>query len=237
MFSYYGSKGKIAHFYPKPLHGQIIEPFAGSARYALKYWENDVLLVDKYEVVIRIWAWLQQCSPSDILGLPLLRSGMDLRKLSLSNEEKLYLSFLASVGSKSPTWKVSPFAADKFEKYGVSIYKKAAVNLKKIRHWKIRHGEYNDIENQIATWFVDPPYTVGGQYYPFGSKQIDYQQLSEWCHSRNGQVIVCENSKANWLDFKPICRSTGGKNRVYTESIWSNHQTVYDHVQQLMFTI
>ena len=59
MFSYYGSKSKIVDYYPPPKHKRIIEPFAGSARYSLKYWQNDVLLVDKYEVVVNLWKWLQ----------------------------------------------------------------------------------------------------------------------------------------------------------------------------------
>jgi len=54
MFNYYGSKSKIIHLYPKPIFNKIIEPFAGSARYALKYFDREVLLVDKYEAVVRI---------------------------------------------------------------------------------------------------------------------------------------------------------------------------------------
>lgn len=55
MWSYYGSKSKIVSKYPSPIHSTIIEPFAGSARYSLKYWENDVILYDKYDVIIRLW--------------------------------------------------------------------------------------------------------------------------------------------------------------------------------------
>lgn len=47
MFSYYGSKSKVVDLYPSPKFGKIIEPFAGSARYSLKYFDRDVLLVDK----------------------------------------------------------------------------------------------------------------------------------------------------------------------------------------------
>ena len=70
MFSYYGSKSKIVDYYPPPKHKKIIGPFAGSARYSLKYWQNGVLLVDKYEVVYNVWKYLQQASKTDILGLP-----------------------------------------------------------------------------------------------------------------------------------------------------------------------
>ena len=59
MFSYYGSKSKIVGYYPPPKYGKIIEPFAGSARYSLKYWQNDVLLVDKYPVIVEVWNYLK----------------------------------------------------------------------------------------------------------------------------------------------------------------------------------
>ena len=70
MWSYYGSKTNMVDLYPPPKHDLIIEPFAGAAKYALKYFERDVLLIDSYDVVIRIWQWLQQCSKHDILSLP-----------------------------------------------------------------------------------------------------------------------------------------------------------------------
>ena len=36
MWSYYGSKSKIINKYPEPLYGKVIEPFAGTARYAMR---------------------------------------------------------------------------------------------------------------------------------------------------------------------------------------------------------
>ena len=53
-----------------------------------------------------------------------------------------------------------------------------------------------------STWFIDPPYTVGGFWYKFS--QIDYQHLSTWCRERKGLSIVCENNKADWLPFKRL---------------------------------
>ena len=112
MFSYYGSKSKIVDYYPPPKHKRIIEPFAGSARYSLKYWENDVLLVDKYEVVIKIWKWLQQCSKQDILNLPKFETGIDLRQCNLSEEELLFLGMCAGIASTQPRFKISPYAGE-----------------------------------------------------------------------------------------------------------------------------
>ena len=58
MWSYYGSKSKVVDLYPPPKFDKIIEPFAGSARYALKWFERDILLIDKYDVIIDLWNYL-----------------------------------------------------------------------------------------------------------------------------------------------------------------------------------
>jgi hypothetical protein len=33
---------------------------------------------------------------------------------------------------------------------------------------------------------------------------IDFRALAKWCRARQGQVIVCENSDALWLPFRPF---------------------------------
>src|SRR5690606_8192533 len=86
-----------------------------------------------------------------------------------------------------------------------------ADNLFKIRHWKVALKEYKDIENINATWFIDPPYQFGGKYYRH--RKIDYVYLKDWCLSRKGQVIVCENSKANWMEFKPLVNIFGQRHK------------------------
>lgn len=49
MWTYYGTKKKIAKYYPKPKYDKIIEPFCGAAQYSLydDNWKKDVLLIDK----------------------------------------------------------------------------------------------------------------------------------------------------------------------------------------------
>jgi len=228
MFSYYGSKSKIVHLYPPPKYGKIIEPFAGSARYSLRYWDRDILLIDKYEVIVKIWKWLQLCSKNDILGLPNLPAGGDLRDHGLSEDELLFCGMIAGVSSTSPRFKVSPFSAGK--NGSRNRFKIIANNLHKIKHWNIECRDYSEIPNQKAAWFIDPPYQFGGHEYKFSNKQIIYTELVEWCKNRNGQVIVCENTKANWMDFKPMKEMQGTMFKT-TEAIWSNLPTNYDHVQ------
>jgi site-specific DNA-adenine methylase len=232
MFSYYGSKSKIVDYYPPPKYKRIIEPFAGSARYSLKYWQNDVLLVDKYEVVVMVWKWLQSCSKNDILNLPRLKKGDEVSKLDLPQEAKILLGFLAQAAQGKPQNKVSKMGEENMQ----TAYKNIADNLHKIRHWEIRLGSYEDIDNLHCTWFIDPPYQFGGEHqYKFGNKSIDFNALAEWCKNRNGQVIVCENTKADWLVFKSMKAIQGANQTNTTEAIWSNLPTNYDNVQQSLF--
>ncbi|KKK76293.1 hypothetical protein LCGC14_2865080, partial [marine sediment metagenome] len=37
MWPYFGSKQSLVKYYPAPEYSDIIEPFAGSAKYSLKY--------------------------------------------------------------------------------------------------------------------------------------------------------------------------------------------------------
>lgn len=226
MWSYYGSKSKVVDYYPKPVYRKIIEPFAGSARYSLKYWENDIVLVDKYEVVIRIWKWLQKCSPTDISGLPKLKPGDDLRAFGLSDDERLFLGFVVNRGVSTPKNILTKWASNLYEK----DLHRISSNLYKIKHWEIRLGNFWDIPNQEATWFIDPPYQFGGEHYAHNNSSINFYELSVWCKSRQGQSIVCENSKADWMDFRPMKKMKGTLYST-TESIWSNMETIYDNTQ------
>ncbi len=230
MFSYYGSKSKVVDLYPSPKFDKIIEPFAGSARYSLKYFDRDVLLVDKYEVVIKIWLYLQSATEKDITGLPTLKRGEDIRNLKLSDEEKMFLGMLAGVASTSPRWKVSEYSSE--QKGRKNQLKRIASQLYKIRHWKIIQASYEEIENQKATWFIDPPYQFGGSGYKH--KNIDYKSLSYWIKEREGQSIVCENTKADWMDFYPMKNLHGAMSDT-TEAIWSNYHHDYQAIQLGIF--
>ena len=235
MFSYYGSKSKIVNYYPPPKHKLIIEPFAGSARYSLKYWRNDILLVDKYPVVIEVWKYLQQCTPADILKLPKPLIGDDLRKYEqLSEIEKKFMGFMVQAAQGKPANTVTKMSA--FYANASDIREQIAGELYKIKHWTIMQGCYKDVPNNAGTWFIDPPYQYGGQHqYKFNNKSINFYHLADWCKSRNGQVIVCENTKADWMPFKPMVELQGAANTNTTEAIWSNIPTNYDNEQLTIF--
>jgi len=222
MFSYYGSKSKIVSKYPSPTHDLIIEPFAGSARYALKYWEKDVILVEKFDKVYRVWKYLQSVSPNDILNLPDVEPSKELSKVdgfsNLSDEEKWLIGFCVNRGSNAPKNFAGKFCNWNKDKIRISN------DLHKIKHWDIRFGTYSDLKSYNATWYIDPPYQKMGVLYKENS--INYAELGKWCKSRNGQVIVCENEGADWLNFSFLV-SLGGQRKTSKEVIWYKHNAHY----------
>lgn len=199
----------------EPKYNKIIEPFAGSARYALKYFEHEVTIVDKFDRVIQLWKWLQQCTPSDILRLPIMKTGEKIAEYNLSNDEANFMRFLVQVGSHGYCKTVSPRGAKSFERQ----IKNVSEQLHKIRHWKIIHGDYLDLDNETCTWFIDPPYQFGGHSYKESNKNIDFDKLGEWVKSRHGQVICCENTKADWLPFKRLKKIHGSRGFTL-EAVW-----------------
>jgi site-specific DNA-adenine methylase len=229
MFSYYGSKSKVVNYYPPPKYGKIIEPFAGSARYSLKYFDRDITLVDKNKSVIDAWSYLKNATVNDITELPKLKPGDNIDNFNLSCGEKSLLSFLVNVGNtgrKSMTER-------SFNQFDIQM-KNIKSQLFKIKHWVILLGSYDDLPNDEQTWFIDPPYQFGGNEYKESNKQLNFVDLAEWCKSRNGQIIVCENTKANWLPFLPMIDMMGSVHKT-TEAIWSNILTNYEFVQQKLF--
>lgn len=220
MWSYYGSKYRLAPRYPKPRYNKIIEPFAGAAQYSLRHFERDVLLVDKYPVIIRIWRYLQQCSKKDILSLPNLSAGTKLDDLEWDcPEQRELMGFMIGRASRFSRNTVSSWGRYHY----ISQREKIANDLFKIRHWKFRCCDYSEIENEEATWFIDPPYQFGGESYAMSSRKIDYKSLANWCKSRKGQVMVCENDKSDWLPWRVFGETNGVKGKT-TEVIWTNDQ-------------
>lgn len=175
MLSYYGAKGRIVGCYPKPLNNIIIEPFAGSGQYSLKYFEKDCRLYDKYPVIIEIWKYLQQCSVSDIMALKCPPVGTVVGYDKYDYEAQRWLvGFMIARVQRTPANTVTSFGIQRFD----ADKKKIAANLFKIRHWKFEVKSYEDIENIIATWFIDAPYQVGGETYKEGSRKLNFKHLA-----------------------------------------------------------
>lgn len=229
FFTYTGGKYRLAPKYPAPAHDTIVEPFAGSAGYSLRHHERDVVLVDMDPDVVLLWEYLIAASPADVLGLPLYDgtwgSTDDLTSLS-EGERMLIRGWLnkGTFGKRPSAWMRSGEFDTQF--WGESIRNRIAKQVPLIKHWKVFQASYEDIPDAEVTWFVDPPYEVAGMTYGYGSDAIDFPALGEWCRSRSGQVIVCENDGATWLPFRPFAsahamfgtRRTGRS----AEAVWLN---------------
>lgn len=220
MWGYYGSKSKVCHHYPKPKFPNIVEPFAGTARYSLMYWDRNVLLIDKYDTICNLWKWLQSCSPKDILETRILEYGQSTDDFEWDcQERKDLVGFIITAAPTMPKKKASRWKT--VVRPNTQNYKLRYIadNLYKIKHWKIACGDYSDSPEIEATWFIDPPYIVGGKYYKHSSKDIDYGDLSGWVKSRRGQVIACESTGADWLPFVPLVKSRGNR-YMYEEVVY-----------------
>jgi site-specific DNA-adenine methylase len=194
MFYYFGRKGRLAPKYPPPAYPLVIEPFAGSAAYTLHHRPSEALLIEKDERVVDLWHSL----------LSLGREGISEYPLPVVGEQTSDLFHLLAMASKSSLsvekYRVSEWARESF----LLNRKLAARCVEDARRYQYVSGDYREAPDVEATWFIDPPYQNIRDGYLWGSREIDYADLSEWCRSRRGQVIVCEQEGADWLPFSPF---------------------------------
>lgn len=216
MFSYYGTKKRLAPLYPKPKYNTIIEPFAGAAGYSLLYPEKNVILYDTNPKIYKIWEYLIAATKQDIINLPDIDIGQKVTDFDLSEPEKWLIGFCINPGSSCP--KITASKRCKWDAYKKNI----AIMVEKIKHWKIYNDSYEKIPNQEATWHIDPPYQKAGKYY-FGYNKMNYTKLAGWSKERFGQVMVCENEGADYLPFQFLTEHMGSMQK-NTEVVWYNER-------------
>lgn len=216
FFSYFGGKWRLAPRYPKPVHDTIIEPFAGSAGYATRYHSRKVILVERDPHIAALWRWLIGASARDVMALPedpeqAKGEGRTLIEFNLSRS-------LARHGQRRRQFQRG-FHEHTSVTWCRAVRARIAMQVDKIRHWRVIEGTYADAPDVEADWFIDPPYEDLGRYYTHGAEGIDFAHLAGWCRARRGQVIVCESLGARWLPFRafPHARSDDRP-----EAIWTN---------------
>jgi hypothetical protein len=222
FFAYYGSKWRLAPRYPQPLHGEIVEPFAGSAAYSLLHHERRVVLYDSGPAAA-VWRFLIDATESEVLRIPLLGPDQTVDDLAgLPEEARFLVGFWLSKGTahvnKSPSaWMRSGLYPDQF--WGEKIRERIASQLRFIRHWRVGGDDYRQACHGAATWFIDPPYQgrKGRLYY---GRSLDYAELGRWCRSLSGQVITCESSGATWLPFERFATTRGTAAGRSEEAVW-----------------
>ena len=231
FFGYFGSKWLAANHYRKPEHETIIEPFAGSAGYSLSYPRHDVLLYDADPVIVGVWQYLIRSSYNDIMALPSKIEHTD--EIKQCQEARWLVGLNLSPNTTAPYTKPNKWIRDGWNStsaawWGEKLKERIAKSVRYIKHWKAERKSYDNVPIRTGTWFVDPPYKEQGKHYKFGARLINYEDLSAWCRTLPGQVIVCEAEGANWLDFR-ILRQTystatrNGRSRGSKDVVWYNN--------------
>jgi hypothetical protein len=173
-----------------------------------------VILCDTNSRVVAIWQYLITVSSDEIRALPDIGAGQTIDKLDIPQAAKWLMGYwMLPYGSrpmnKPSSWLLKGHRPNQY--WGPSVRARVAERVNEIRHWRIIHGSYADLPNQTATWFVDPPYQ-GVTRDAYRTKP-DFEHLSKWCQSREGQVIVCEQLGANWLPFEKLPATRTRHNR------------------------
>lgn len=188
-FVYFGGKKGLARYYPPPAFPTIIEPFAGSAGYALHWAKpgSKVILVEKDPAVVGLWRRLQAPDArDDLLSIhcpdpggsardPLLALALALavggeavggRWKPLSTEPLLGIvaggqGGQGAQGALQAASEGRPFTVTERMARDWRAHRNRIIRvLPLISDWQVIEGDYSDAPDVRATWFIDPPYWV-----------------------------------------------------------------------------
>jgi hypothetical protein len=260
VFFYYGSKRAVARYYDRPRFPVVVEPFAGAAAYSMHYIgvADEVLLYEKDVRVVELWHRLLAMEPDEVLALvsELPEPG------SRTSDFLYMTAATSNAIAMCKQMKVTDRMPDAIHSMLRQIATGGDHSLLSVAKRKVtvHHGDYREAPDIEATWFIDPPYQITdeaasakderrarfarsvrthtqfpqGMGYAPGCKatDVDYFELGEWCQARRGQVIVAEQSGADWLPFWPLSRG----NRDSTGNLTSEVEWTSDgQRQQLLF--
>lgn len=226
MFNYYGSKASLVLNYPPPRFDTIVEPFAGSAAYAVRHRRRikRAVLIEKDPRVAALWERLLVTTREDLLEAPLPEPG------DISSD--LLVAFASARTTRDTPPDGFVVTTRMVEEYRRMRRRVAAV-VEECRHFEIICGDYTNAPDVEATWFIDPPYqstgegrwdrTRGGRY-ACANVDIDYPALGVWAQGRRGQIIACEQEGADWLPWTEAATATTEQaaSRRYREVWWTS---------------
>ncbi len=215
MFYYYGRKKKYLRHYPLPTMDTIIEPFAGSASYALygENWRKNVVIVERDAQIAGLWKWLiSDATRDDLLSYP---------DPVLGEQTADLLHILHMASKRWHTYRkatATPFMMDAWR----ASKRYMADNVHKIKNWTLIEGDYTTAPDVEATWFIDPPYQgEPGTGYRHGSADLNYEDLASWIRNRKGQVIACDHPTATYLPFQVLQTDLKGHaGKVHAEGVY-----------------
>ena len=232
MFYYYGAKRVLAPHYPRPQYRTVVEPFAGSAQYAVRCLvegtADHAVLTDRDPRVVAMWERLLGMTPAEVLALPPLEVGA-------STTDPLQMVTMASNswgGAKRYT--VNERMASRWP---LMLGYIAAVLPHVSGKVSVSLGDYTTAQQaEPATYFIDPPYQTvrladgqessggaRGKGYAKGcnSDALDFAALGEWTQSLAGHVIAVDQVGADWLPFKPLKGHRSVVGTMHLEAIWT----------------
>ncbi len=162
FFGYYGGKWRDAlKHYPEPQHATIVEPFAGSAGYSLRYPSRKIILCEIDPVLSEVWRYLIRVKAKDILAIPDLALDGSVDDLKVCQEAKWLVGFWLNRGAASPRKSPSKWMRDRIRPgsfWGQRVRQTIANQVDAIRHWELRNCSYAECPTpRRATWFIDPP--------------------------------------------------------------------------------
>jgi len=108
FFSYYGGKWRDTPAnYPSPSHAVIVEPFAGSAGYSLRYPAAQVLLCEVDPILVGLWDYLIRARAREIRAIPDLPVGGTVDDLPVVQEARWLVGFWLNRGVSAPRLRAS----------------------------------------------------------------------------------------------------------------------------------
>lgn len=200
VLNYYGSKSSVVKYYPHPKHEKIIEPFAGSASYALLHRRHAVHLNELHPKIAATWRWLiHEATPVDILMLPRLSQGARVSQVSgLRDEARTLLSCWGNQasGGTGNHDVVTMFGTTTVRSFRLRL----ARLLPEIKHWTVTQGDYRNVPNEEVTWFIDPPYNnASGQRNDVHISDADESLIGLWRYlqsARPGDILMLPRMSA-----------------------------------------
>lgn len=227
FWRYYGGKWRAAPLYPQPMHPRIVELFAGSAGYSLRYASHEIVLADAYTPIAAIWRFLIAAEPHEIEAIPLV-DHIDALPSWVPDGARMLVRFCMGTANAMPVNQHSTgvlsnrLLSDPSAGWSSLQRCRIAAQVPRIKHWRIVEGDYTHalaLVDERTTTFVDPPYfNKAGEKYPCRPKGTPtqraawYAELGERVRALPGQVIVCENAGATWLPFRPFGTFRKGRN-------------------------
>lgn len=231
MFFYYGAKRVLAPHYPRPRYRTVVEPFAGSAQYAVRCLmegsADRAILTDLDPRVVDMWERLLSMTPDEVRALPPLVVGA-------TTSDPLHMVTAASNSwGSAKRMTVSERMAIKWPPM-LRFITAALPHL--LGRVTISLGDYTTArQTEPATYFVDPPYqtvrlltatdsTGGARGRGYAkhcnSDSLDFAALGDWCQSLTGHVMAVDQIGADWLPFRPLKGHRSSVGTMHLEAIW-----------------